>query len=453
MYSKIVESTHLWLPRGELKRPVHELRTFFTIRSSFDVRKAVALYKEAVASGVPYVGIPRYYKPELRDLAEEYIDKTSHGLPVSFRFTSELRERQQPMIDAFVQALAQGKTGFLLHAPTGSGKTVLLLKMLEILGKTALVIVPRDYIVQQWRERILEHTDLTASDIGLAQQRVCDFEGKKIVIGMIHSLSKGKYPVEFRRYFGVVVWDECHVLGAETFAKTVGMFPARYRIGASATPSRRDGMDEVFRWSIAETTLQMAGSTEVLPKVLVRNYSGVIPPQRLGLFSDKMQRRGVIITAIARDFKRNVLIAAYLKKLADSGRRVLLLSDRKEQLETVYSLLTVRHKVLAKDVGIFTHETPKRQREDILRYAKIILATYGVMSMAVDVPDLAGLVFGTPLSDVIQPVGRILRRAEDKKEPVVIDIVDTAFRECRAWYARRLVQYQKSGAQVIQIAA
>lgn len=445
-YSRIVLSTHAFISKKELKRPLDELRALFMVQSKFAEHSLVKVYRETR----DFFGFPRYYRA-WENLTDELEDRTVWGEDVKWETTFSLRDRQVPVIDNFVRLSALGRTGFLLHAGTGTGKTIMALKMLSILKKPALVIVPREYIIEQWRERILEHTTLTVDDIGIAQQNRCVFEGKKIVLGMIHSLVKDKYPEEFKRYFSVVLYDECHILGAQSFSKTTGMFPARVKIGLSATPVRADGLEQVFQLSIGQEELKMLGGTDVLPKVILRDYLTDQQPGKLRHISDKLSRRGVIISALAGDFKRNVLLAFYVKKLVDTGRRTLLLSDRKDQIKVIHDLLASRYGMVPRDIGIFVQETSAAERERVLSKCPVILATYGMMAMAVDVPDLSGLIFATPLSEVTQPLGRVLRLHDDKLEPVVVDLVDLTFKETRRWAVKRRKLYQGMGVRIAKV--
>jgi superfamily II DNA or RNA helicase len=443
-YSEIIKRTHWFIKKAELKKPLHELKRFFTIHGRFVDTEPVEVFKETKS----YFGVPLYYR-NMGRFAGKVIDQTRKGKPIEMSFTSDLREKQKPVLDQFVQSIAQGKKGFLFTAPTGTGKTICMLDMLSRLKKTALVVVPRNAIVNQWIERIVEHTDIKREEIGLAQQNVCDYEGKKIVVGMIHSLIKDKYPMEFKDYFGVIVFDEVHVTGAPEFSKAVSLFPAEYRIGATATPERADKMDDVYKMHLAEASLRIGGGTDVTPTVFLRGYTAKKAHPYLHKIQEAVNRRGVLITELAKDTARNALIALYVKKFVKSGRRTLILSDRKDQLKVLRDLMTKRHGLVPKDVGIFVHETKEIERKRVLNRCKVILATYGVMSMAMDVPDLRALVFATPQSEVEQPLGRILRMCETVKDPVALDIIDMKYNDAVRWAKRRQEHYEKAKVKVI----
>lgn len=341
---------------------------------------------------------------------------------------------------------------FMLGDFTVTHNTFLGLKFLEEIGRTALIIVPREFIIDQWKERILEHTNLKESDIGIAQGPVCDYKGKKIVLGMIHSLSKDKYPDDFLKYFGVVLIDEVHTVSAVTFAKVVSLFPAKYRIGLSATMKRTDGMENVFKWAIGETLLHMGGTTDVVPTVFIKQYkSSMKKRDYLYKVTDVTRRCGIILSSIAEDASRNQLIAHYAKKFAESGRKTVILSHRKEQLKSIHQILTGKLGVPHSNVGFFVGQTKKAEKQGILENSRIILATYGVMSMAIDVPDLRALIYGTPQSDAEQSIGRILRMCEGSKDPVALDIVDVDYKECVSWEVKRRSMYTRNKAKVIYL--
>jgi len=441
-YSEIRLSTHAFVLKSELGNKLSQARSLFTLTSKYEPGVFVETYVETAA----HFGFPLHYK-NFAEHTENLIDERMVGTAAKFQMAEgfELRENQKPFISKFLQSIAKGKTGFLLSMTTGGGKTILGCRMLQELGRTALIIVPRDSLVKQWVERLTTFTTLTRDDIGIAQQGVCEYQGKKVVVGTIHSLCKDKYPENFKTYFGVALWDEVHVAGAQTFSKTVGMFPAKYRIGMSATVERKDGLADIYKMSLGQITLAPAKiATLVQPKVFLRAYAAKTRHPYLTKMKDAKARRGKLISELASDLSRNALIAVYAKKFADSGRRTVIFSDRVDQLKLLRDVLTKRHGMSLAAIGLFTGSTKAGDRKVILEHSQIILATYGVMAMGVDVPDLRAIIFGTPLSDVAQSVGRILRLCEGAKDPVVLDIVDSAYFDCTRWAKTRQDYYTKT---------
>ena len=99
--------------------------------------------------------------------------------------------------------------------PCGYGKTVIGLYLASKLGVKTLVVVHKEFLVNQWKERIKQF--LPYARIGKIQGSKIFVEGYDIVIGMLQSISMKEYPESTFKDFGFVIYDECHHLGAETF--------------------------------------------------------------------------------------------------------------------------------------------------------------------------------------------------------------------------------------------
>ena len=438
MYSNGILGSYLYLPINELQTPIAKLRKILTARPKYAELAAIPMYDE---SREGYFGVPRHYGtliPLIKDLKIE----TSIGVQAEHVFTSSLWDNQIPLFEEFKTELSKGKTDFILKAKTASGKTVMLLKFLEYLGRNALVIVPSSGLLTQWRNMIIEHTSYTENDIGHVQADIIDYKDKPITIGMIHSICRDKYGSEFNNHFGVILWDEIHRSGAELFSNSVSMFTAKYRIGASGTVSRPDGMEVVFNNHINETTISLGGDREeeVRPKIIVIGYKGArnfIPKWAKDL--DRVKKRGVVISAIAKDQVRNNILLLNIIKLAMSGRRILVISDRIEQLNYLFKNTHESHKP-----GMFIGTTSTKNREFVLKNSGILYSSYGMFSTGMDIKNLAGLVFATPQSRIRQTAGRILRLYKGKKRPVIVDMVDNDIIECIRWYRSRVKEYSHS---------
>lgn len=437
MYSQGIRGAFLYVPIQEISTPLHKLRNMLTAVPKYRELASIQMYDE---SRQGYFGIPRHLYKNPNKLFEEVIDETVEGGKTDWYFLAKLREHQKPLFDRFQKLRGEGKTGIILKARTGSGKTVLLLKFLSAIQRTALIIVPTVSLLTQWREMIKLHTSLGDEDIGHVQADHIDYKNKPISIAVIHSACKNKYGSAFLNYFGVIVCDENHKTGAHYFSKVVSIFPAKFRIGASATQDRPDGMDIIFRNHMGEATIELGAQREeeVRPRVLVVRYQGAsrgLPHWFQGL--KVIQKRGVIISAIANDLKRAKEMVSYTLQLAMSGRRVLVLSDRINLLRCMRASILSDH-----NTGLYISSTSAAEKARILDECNILFATYGVFALGMDIPDLAGLVLATPLARIAQPVGRILRVCKGKKRPVILDMVDTDIRECIGWYHNRVREYK-----------
>jgi superfamily II DNA or RNA helicase len=464
-FKQVALASHLYLPLKEMSRGYREDLCYdLTVTPKFgEDRQPVLLYDESKAG---WLGVPLYHfsLPPTK-MAKEVRDIRVKGRPARFKFTSTLRPGQVPVMEEFARHLKAGKTGFILEADPGFGKTVMLLNMMEMIGLATLIIVPRSNLVRQWKERILEHTDIKRSEIGWVNGPQVLWRGKKVVVALVHSIALDRLGRDFKTYFGCVIPDEVdRSIPPATFAPVLSMFPAMYRIGATATVERQDGMDVVFKKHLGQVHLH--GEAEpgetMKPTVVLHEYdrsSGKVP-SHLG----SMQRRGILLSRLAKDAARNLVLAKYIKLLYNSDRRIVVLSDRVEHLQLLRALVDKKHGIALKETGLYVdailtglktasgkpqkRHTSEAEIERVARTCKVIFATYQKFAIGTDIQDLAGLVYATPQSEVVQSKGRIERFQEDKKYPIVVDMLDLQYPETKRWANKRLAHYRSKGMTI-----
>lgn len=403
-----------------------------------------------------WIGVPLYFlgkDPE--DLCSNVVDRRIVS-PCRIESRSTLRPEQSRVIREFTRHVENGKRGFILEAPPGFGKTVTAIKMLEVVGQKTLVVVPRSNLIKQWVERLGEHSSLRESEVGWVEGGKGDWRNKKVVVGLVHSLALDRYSDEFRKTFGCVVFDEVdRSVPPATFAPVVSMFPSLYRIGMSAVVKRQDGMEVVFEYHMGGVRLSGGDEGRMKPTVLVHFYPDSSGYVHMG--SARLNRRGMLISRLGENFSRNHIVANYVKLIWKSDRRCLVLSDRKMQLQQLRGFL-MEMKIPDRDIGYYMRslasgvEIPESERRRVGRECKVILATYGMFSIGTDIPDLAGLVYATPQSEVKQSSGRIERLLEGKKDPVVVDMVDVHYSDAMRWFEKRNQVYQSLGLKVKRVA-
>jgi superfamily II DNA or RNA helicase len=404
-----------------------------------------------------WFGFPIHYHH--RAVAKKVRDLRVIGSPIQMKFLSTFREGQGELMAGFLRAKRQGGTGFIMNAPPGFGKTVMVIAMLAELRTTALVVVPRSNLVDQWRERIVQHSDVSLDEIGVASDGKVDWRGKKIVVGLVHTLALDRFGTDFKKYFGCLVFDEVdRSVPPQTFAPVVGMFPAKHRIGVSATLRRQDGMEVIFESHLGEHFLRSADIGRMRPKVLVHffeKHSGVVYGQTT------LQKRGSLISRLAGNQERNVLLAKYVRSIIVTGRRCVVLSDRIQQLLDVETILLANAWANCGETGLYVRRVPlpqlfktkktryrqlkKAELDHVAKNSRVILATYGMFALGTDIKDLAGLVYATPMSEVAQSKGRIERELAGKMQPVVVDIIDYAYDMAVRWGKKRMREYERDG--------
>lgn len=233
-------------------------------------------------------------------------------------------------------------------------------------------------------------------------------------------------------------------MGADKFGQAAWQFPAKLRLGLSATPYRRDGKGVVFKSHIGQVLVKTE-AIPLIPKILVWYKTN----RRVGSIPHKAGKTGHMTRVLAADVERNIKIAEFAGEAYKKGRTVVIFSDTLAHLDALYDFV-VMARVKRKDIGRYVGGLTEYQRK-VEKAKKVILATYAMCSEATDAPWWDTAVLATPKSEVKQIVGRILREYEGKKPPVVLDIVDTSSVIFSRYYSRRLTWYAEVGAEVKQV--
>ncbi len=460
-FDRIVLGTHCYIPRNGSTKLIKKLRRELTVRSRYSEKDVkIELFNDRPCD---WFGVPMFHFQDLHAIASEVLDIRRPGFPIDFKFTSGYKPGQLEVVKKFRHLIHMGATGIILEAPPGFGKTVVLIKILSMLKRSALVVVPRSNLIGQWIERFTEHSDLTEDDIGWAKDGRVNWKDKKIVVGLVHTLALDRFGKEFKQNFGVTVFDEVdRSVPPQTFAPVVEMFPSMYRLGASATLERPDGLEVIFQEHVGEYVVTGRSRTRLKPKVLFVRYhegSGFVWPG-----SKKLNRRGMILSKLAGNFKRNTLLAYYIKLIWNSERQCLVLSDRTAQLQELKKIL-VAEDIPPEQIGFYVRRLPKGKKvrgkqkyqqltqddRDRAARCQVVMATYGMIALGTDIPELAGLVYATPQSETEQAKGRIERDLVGKQTPVVVDILDWYYEDCQNWGRKRLAHYRSQGLKVKEI--
>lgn len=407
----------------EHKKIVQQL----TLRSKFS-EEEVRLYRKAGEESRLFVprGTITSMPVEQREWEE-----------ISHEFRGELRPLQEGIEEATLVHL-ETNNGGIIRADTGTGKTIVATSIATKIGYKTLIVVPTSYLMDQWIDRIKQFTSCT--QVGKIVQNTCDYSNE-FTVGMIHSLSKiGKYPEEMYKTFGLVIWDEVHRLGAPTFAESACMFWSDYRLGLSATPRRKDGLENVFRYHIGRE-VPFHISQIIKPKIIALHYHGLDSESYSCTFGGKLNM-GMYASKISKSINRNILLTSAIENAFKKDRKVLVLMDRINHIHTIKEMLQERG-VHDDNIGIFTGLVKSGLNRSI------ILATYGSAGLGADLPSLDTLVLASPRADVEQAVGRILR-GSCKNHPVVVDIVDNASLIMRKWYGARRKFYASKESELVE---
>ncbi len=371
--------------------------------------------------------IPRGYIRQLIDLCRRSgvpysIDDHRRNLPpVNFSFAGTLRPFQQKAVDSMLS-----KEFGTLNSPTGSGKTVMALYIVARRQQPALIVVHTKDLARQWVARIETFLGIPQDEIGLiggGKKNV----GGRITVALVQSLYR--CADEVSRHVGHLVVDECHRAPSRTFTEAVTEFDARYMLGLSATPWRRDKLSRLIFWHLGDVHYEV-DKDHLVQRGDVLAAEVFFRDTEFKPYHDPVTEYSKMLSELTANDDRNRLITADIAKEAcESSGICLVLSDRKKHCESLQTILRYKHGIKAE---MLTGDLSIDQRQEILNrlnggQISVLIATGQLIGEGFDCPDLATLFLATPVrfsGRVIQYLGRILRPAPGKVRARVYDYVD-----------------------------
>ena len=354
-------------------------------------------------------------------IAYELIDKRREQPPVDWRFNGRLR----PFQASAVRDLARKEFG-TLSAPTGSGKTVMGLQLIAARRQPALIVVHTKDLAHQWVERIEQFLGVPADEVGWiggGKRR----PGERITVALVQSLYK--CAAEIAPRIGHLVVDECHRTPSRTFTDAVTAFDARFMLGLSATPWRRDKLSKLIFWHLGDVQHEikpegLVASGDVLKAEVIRRKTEFRP------YFDPVSAYSRMLSELAADKARNIQIVDDVAAASRETAGVcLVLSDRKAHCENLRALLKLRHGITAE---VLTGDRPAAQRRTLAAamqagQVQVVIATGQLIGEGFDCPRLETLFLVTPIrfsGRLLQYLGRVLRPAPGKERARVFDYVD-----------------------------
>jgi superfamily II DNA or RNA helicase len=331
-----------------------------------------------------------------------------------------------------------GNRRYLLGDFTVTHNTVMGLNIIAQLGRKTIIVVHKEFLMNQWKERIKQF--LPGARVGTIQGKTIDIDNKDIVLCMLQSLSQKEYDVDLFDSFGLVIVDESHHISAEVFSRSLPKINSFYSLGLSATPNRTDGLSKVFYMYLGP----MIYKSDKRPDKKIRVNAIRYMDRNEDYSREETSVIGKaclpkMITNIVNHDARNHMIETLVYKLVHSNeaepRKILLLSDRRDHLEDFY-------KRCSKFASVGFYVGGMKQKDlDISEKQQVILGTYPMSSEGLDIGDLNTVIFTTPKSNIEQSIGRIVRK-QHAIEPLAFDIIDD-FSVFPNQYKKRLQIYKK----------
>ncbi len=362
--------------------------------------------------------------------------KIPEGNDIDVPFSGTLRDYQEEVVAAYRRTVADcaitGISGGLVNLPCGYGKTTVALNIVSVMRKKTLIIVHKEFLLNQWIERIQQY--LPTARVGRIQGPIIDVEGKDVVLGMLQSLSMKDYDDGVFSSFGMVLIDEVHHIGSEVFSCALFKIVPKYTLGLSATMDRKDGTTYVFKMFLGEIVYKIAQKKQRNVQVRAIQY--------------KSNDRD--FNTVEYDFRGNPAFSTMISKLCghiprtefviqvvsdlfkeNAHQQIMVIAHNKNVLTYIHD--AIRDRQIA-SVGYYIggmKEANLKETEE----KQVVIATYAMAAEALDIKTLCTLIMVTPKTDIEQSVGRILR--SDHEQPIVVDIVDTHEPFSKQWIKRR----------------
>ena len=396
-----------------------------------------------------HIGLPRGCLDAVLDLLEEngirpeLQDERLAGRKVTAKFTGALHKNQK----AAVREMLKHDVG-VLCAPTAFGKTVTAAALISRRKVSTLVLVHRTELLRQWQERLAGFLEIPKDGLGVISGGKKKPSGK-IDIAVMQSLSRREDLGELLDQYGQIFIDECHHLSAFSFESILKQAKAKYVVGLTATPIRRDGHQPIIfmqcgpirhsasRPETAPTQL------EVWPKVL---HAPEIPP------GSPIQD---VFRILANDDNRNQRIAGDVLVAYREGRKVLVLTERTDHLTLLQEALDdeIEH------CFVLHGRLSKKQRTAVFAELdaldesapRVLLATGRLIGEGFDHPPLDTLVLAMPISwkgTLQQYAGRLHREHADKQDVRIYDYAETDQPQLSRMWDKRQRGYRAMGYEV-----
>jgi superfamily II DNA or RNA helicase len=374
-------------------------------------------------------------------VAYDLRDERLGGQPVDVLFVGILRPDQE----AAVTAMLPFDAG-VLCAPTAFGKTVTAAAMIARRGVNTLVLVHRTELLKQWQERLQTFLGVDKGVVGTIGGGKAKPTGR-IDIAVMQSLSRQGEVNPLVEDYGHVIVDECHHVGAVSFDAILKRTKARYVLGLTATPIRRDGQQPIIFMQCGPIR-HTAATPARAPHDLV------VSPRPRHARIDMPPDAGIqdVFRHLANDQARTEAIAADVRKAFAQGRKVLVLTERTEHLDAIVMALDslvpapfVLHGRMSRNQRLALVAGLDALSPDAPR---VLLATGKLVGEGFDHPPLDTLVLAMPVSwkgTLQQYAGRLHREHASKKDVRIIDFVDTAHPALLRMWDKRQRGYRAMG--------
>lgn len=406
----------------------------------------------ACAEELPlFVALPRGCVSEAEQLLSEHgvklavEDQRHDGAPLELKFDGELTPVQKEAAHAL---LAHGTGVFV--GPPGIGKTVLGTYLAARRARSTLILVHRKPLLEQWVAQL-------AMFLGIDEKEVGQIGGGKrrpngrLDVAMIQSLVRKEKVDDLVAGYGHVIVDECHHLPAVSFERVLSAVKARFIVGLTATPQRRDGHHPITEMQLGPVRYKVDPKSQAARRpfdhrLIVRETAFRMPDDNANSGIQEIYR------ALTNNETRNKRIVDDVIAAIQESRSPILLTERKDHLEYFAEHLrrVVRYLVVLQ--GGMTAKERRNSTDQLAsipdRAERLVLATGRYIGEGFDDARLDTLFLAMPVSwkgTLIQYSGRLHRHHPAKTEVRIYDYVDREVPMLLRMFEKRLPTYRAIG--------
>lgn len=370
-------------------------------------------------------------------VAHDFVDNRCKLPIIQFSFNAALRKHQ---INAV--AAVENKDFGVIVAPPGTGKTVIGLKIIADKQQPALIVVHRKQLLDQWVERIESFLGIPKKEIGIIGQGKARLGVSTITVATIQSLPKHIETIQDK--FGTILIDECHHIPAESYRTTVGKLNSVYCYGLTATPFRKYNDDKLIFTYLGDII------TEIRPEeiedykranIIVRNTTLHVP------YNSKTDSFETLSQILIHDTARNRLIVDDVSAELNQGKKAVIITERKEHIETLNLLLKSNYETIA--LSGDDSDSSKKAKWKTLSEGnfQVLITTGQYFGEGSDIQHISTLLLAYPFAfhgKLIQYIGRVQR---SEINPTIYDYRDVQIDYLDKMFLKRNIYYRKIAKQ------